>query len=522
MKTTKRLLSCLLVLAMLFALAIPAFAAETGHTLTIKNAQKGATYKLYKAFDVYQDASQKGYSYKLPSGVTAPTDKDAAFYTYFKIDQAENIHPMDKAYDDEDNKILSQDAADALYDVVKSTIPQTVNESNGVAQFTNLEDGYYIVVKVDGSGAQEKPAAWLSVDTITGNQEIFDKNPSKPTPPDSGKLKTVDSTTNFTNSDKTEITAKIGEVVPFKIEFVATQYVTEDENDKPTQSPKAVQYYTITDTATSIDVDIESIKVEIGGVQKTVNTDYTVSQANGVTTIQIDWQKKTEDSYNGDFLYSNNVSVVVTYNGTVKAASGSNSAKVGYNGVETPVIPGNTVTVKTFSASVLKFDTADENKAVLNGAEFKLYEQQSGGSPLLFEKTTENDQVTYTLTTKTAGTEGVTDTIEAGNVTIAGLKGGTLTIDSEGKVTEKVAATTYYLEEVKAPDGYNPVQERQPVKFNSVNNTSKVQVDVGNSKGTVLPSTGGIGTTMFYVVGGLLVAAAVVVLVSKKRMGAEQ
>lgn len=108
----------------------------------------------------------------------------------------------------------------------------------------------------------------------------------------------------------------------------------------------------------------------------------------------------------------------------------------------------------------------------------------------------------------------------AGNITIKGLDD----------------AVDYYLYETKAPAGYNRLTE--PVKF-KINATydetgdsctavstkvgdkaavTGLKVSVENNAGTTLPSTGGMGTTVFYVVGGGLMAVAVVLLVTKKRM----
>lgn len=75
--------------------------------------------------------------------------------------------------------------------------------------------------------------------------------------------------------------------------------------------------------------------------------------------------------------------------------------------------------------------------------------------------------------------------------------------------------STYYLEETVAPDGYNRLDEEQEVNLGS-----KTSIDVVNNAGSVLPSTGGIGTTMFYVIGAILVIGAGVVLVTRRRMSA--
>ena len=86
-------------------------------------------------------------------------------------------------------------------------------------------------------------------------------------------------------------------------------------------------------------------------------------------------------------------------------------------------------------------------------------------------------------------------------------------------------AGTYHLREVKAPDGYNKLKddkeftiERQMNDTDSSMSYTKVTVKVDNLSGTILPSTGGMGTTIFYVLGGILAVGAAVLLVTKKRM----
>ena len=86
---------------------------------------------------------------------------------------------------------------------------------------------------------------------------------------------------------------------------------------------------------------------------------------------------------------------------------------------------------------------------------------------------------------------------------------------------EGLADGTYYLEETKAPAGYNPLEKpQQIVVTGSDTDTSKLTTtaQVANSTGTLLPSTGGMGTTFFYVIGGIFVLASVVLLITRKRM----
>ena len=76
--------------------------------------------------------------------------------------------------------------------------------------------------------------------------------------------------------------------------------------------------------------------------------------------------------------------------------------------------------------------------------------------------------------------------------------------------------STYTLREIKAPDGYNLLKDDVKVVMGDDN---KVQPIVNNA-GSVLPSTGGIGTTVFYILGGLLAVGALVILITNKRMRA--
>ena len=77
---------------------------------------------------------------------------------------------------------------------------------------------------------------------------------------------------------------------------------------------------------------------------------------------------------------------------------------------------------------------------------------------------------------------------------------------------------TYYLVETKAPTGYNILNDHIEVKASGETTKVFAHQNVANNKGAVLPSTGGIGTTIFYAIGSVLVVGAGVLLISKKRM----
>ena len=104
-----------------------------------------------------------------------------------------------------------------------------------------------------------------------------------------------------------------------------------------------------------------------------------------------------------------------------------------------------------------------------------------------------------------------------------------ITTDATGKFTIKgLDADTYYLTETAAPAGYNKladpvtifIGEDGVVNATDDNPNGVTEVKVLNQSGSELPSTGGMGTTVFYVVGGILVVGAIVLLVARKRMAA--
>ena len=145
----------------------------------------------------------------------------------------------------------------------------------------------------------------------------------------------------------------------------------------------------------------------------------------------------------------------------------------------------------------------------MDGAEFKLYSNEDLADE--HEIKVVKDGNNYRVATAeeiAADPKVVVNVIEAGHVNIKGL-----------------AAGTYYLVETKAPAGYNKLKEAVKVEIEDLDEddndllstvTAK-EVSVENKAGVELPATGGIGTTIFYVVGGVLVVAAGVLLVVKKR-----
>ena len=461
-------------------------AGGTG-TITVRNASQSQTYELYKLFDATVTADGTGISYKLPAGKTAA---NFGGDTWFDVDSKGNITAKPNA------DVSTPEFATWAKSFGTKVTSSTATDNTLV--FTNLTFGYYFVTSSLG--------AVLTVDSTTPNATVIDKNEQGPTIPDGTngggkKILAADGSTTSTT------TAKIGDTVPFQIKFNATNYVT------TAGVTKQILSYTITDTPTALAIDQTSVVVKVGAQTLVKDTDYTVSfDSNGKMTVVLDWMQDNKAT-----IFDSPSEVLVTYSAVVtkdaKEGEATNTATIGYNSFDptdltdpnnpdnpnpnptdpTPVNPqnpdDNKTTVTTHRFTLKKTNDASET---LTGAEFKLYNASTGGTEIKVVKDTDG---TYRVAE--ASEAGVA--IEAGQVVIKGLKGG----------------TTYYLEEIKAPNGYNVLTERQAITV-TADNTA--QANVINKKGGVLPSTGSIGTTMFYLSGAVMLIGAFIFMVSKRRM----
>ncbi|HEL2460795.1 TPA: SpaH/EbpB family LPXTG-anchored major pilin [Streptococcus suis] len=449
--------------------------------ITVRNASQSQTYELYKLFDATVTEDGSGISYKLPSGKTA---QNFGGETWFDVDSKGNITAKEGA-------TVSSEAFAAWAKNFGTEVTSATANDNSLV-FTHLTFGYYFVTSSLG--------AVLTVDSTTPNATVIDKNTTNPTIPDSnnGGGKKILAADGKTATSKT--TAKIGDTVPFQFKFNATNFVTANGVTKQIKS------YTIADTPTALTINQDSVAVKVGTQTLVKGTDYTVAFDNtGKMTVVLKWIKDDKST-----IYNSPIEVNVTYSAVVtkeaKEGQATNTATLGYNSFDptnptdpnhpdtpdTPVDPknpeDNKTTVTTHRFTLKKTNDAGET---LTGAEFKLYDALSGGAEIKVVK----DGDAYRVAE--ANETGVV--IEAGEVVIKGLK----------------HSTTYYLEEMKAPNGYNILTERQSIEVKE-NNTA--QANIVNKKGGVLPSTGAIGTTLFYLVGSILLLVALVYTISKRRM----
>lgn len=511
-KTIQKLMAALLAVAMLCAMAIPAFATDGDATaaaatgtgsITIENAVTNQTYKIYRILNLEYHADTNSYRYTangawedfiLRENNNFKLDKETGAVTWI------NTNP-------ENNGTAIQQIANSAGKYAEYT-PNNVQEdgsakANGITlTFSNLPLGWYLVVS---DLVDLDKGALCSIGTTDPNAVIREKN-SRPT---IEKEVYEGDTLGYSND------AGIGDTVKFQTRIHVT-------DGNPTN-------YVLHDTmAKGLDFNEKSVTVLLMRDPKTGGSNYSgyltpgtdyelVTSTSDTCTFEIKFLKplKPYDYIQVDY------SATVTSDAVIGTTGNDNKAVLTYGNNSTTTESSTTKTY-VWEMGVRKFANlgGDDTNHALADAEFQLYKKD--GDTQKYAKFVETS--TTSVYKLTGWTNNATEAIKVktpanGNITFEGLDAG-----------------TYYLEETKAPVGYNkltapitvvidrgtlPTVASQTisytVKYGDTTADDHV-VRVENKAGTVLPSTGGMGTTLFYVIGGGLMVAAIVLLVTKKRM----
>lgn len=482
MKNSKKILSLVLTLLLVLSLAVPALATSegslTGGSITIKNAVSGQTYKAYQILYIESyNATTGAYAYKANS-VWETWLKTQT--TYVSFDAQGYVTWVEGADAAAFAKLAQVEAAKMSADASATCAAEST-----VVTFSDLKLGYYLVDTTLGT--------LCSLDTTNPNVEMTEKNAI----PTVDKQVKEDSTSQFGE----ENTAQIGDTVEFKTTIHAK---------------KGAQNYVLHDEMSSgLTLNADSIQVKVGDNTLISGTDYTLTLnvehkneelVESTCTFEIAFAQTWLDSITADTDIVVSYSAVLNGNAAVSLNGNPNKTKL-YYGEGSSTEWDETLTY-TFMFDIVK---TDSNKKLLTGAKFELYDAQTGGNKIALVKVSEG--VYRVATTQEQQAEGFTSAvIEAGKATVQGLD----------------ANTTYYLEETEAPSGYNKLANRVIVAIENANlsttmtgdtwNNGDGGIQITNNSGTQLPATGGIGTTILYVLGSVLVLGAVVVLVTRKRM----
>ena len=472
MKQLKKIASLVLALAMALALAVPAFAADNG-TITVDNPIAGQTYTAYKIFDVVYNEGKTAYSYTIDSNsewfatVKAYAETEGSGLTLTQANGPTTyIVTTTTAFSAPDFAVALKAA------VTGKTGTALTEQDNGTVSVSSLPLGYYFVTSTSG--------ALCNLTTTNPSVTIHDKNDIPFNKVDDQESVDVGQTVNYT------ITGKVPDYTGF------TTYT-----------------YLITDTMSEGLTFKKDVKVTVGGTDVTSACTITYDVDNNANKFTVSVPVMN---------YTIGAEIKVAYSAVVNekavAKIEKNHAVLEYSNDPTDetsksTTPPEIETVYSAKIVIDKYETGKESTK-LAGATFVLYKEVTA------EGATEATKMYYKWNATDNKVEWVADKTQATSKTT----------DSNGAASfDGLADGTYYLEETAAPAGYNLLEAPVSVTVNGATATEAdlsaltVTEKVANNTGTLLPSTGGIGTTIFYVLGGILVVGAGVVLVTKKRMG---
>ena len=457
MKKMRKIFAVLLTLAMVLAMSMTAFAAEVTEPVTSYSSKITVTGL----------SSQEEETVSLYAAITLNVDKNE----WIVADWAKKYIKLS-----ENGKKYEITDAAALAKAVSAQVPpfqqkHVVGETQ--VEFPDVPVGAYVVT---ASGVK-----------ITYSPMVAETYKDSETYMQAKDVTLVAKSTGYdVKKEAQDGFVKRGEEVTFKITTTFPSFETADSKDNN---------FKIIDTPTGLDIK-EITSVEIGNAPLTAVEDYTTSKAtNGEYTIE--FTQKTIGTTNANA----GKTVVVQYKAIVTSEEGyTNTA----NTFRKDVNMGNTE-VKGYTGTIKLTKYAENGTTVLNGAEFKLYK---GSKTDVKEKNIEalkfvkiSDDV-YKLALDTDEDKTSTLVSKNGVLTVKGL--------DEGE---------YWFEETKAPEGYS-INTNGATATITENKTQNVTVNASltDSKLSALPSTGGIGTTIFTIAGCLImVTAAGLFFASRKK-----
>ena len=512
MRNMKRLASFLLTMIMVLNLSVAAFA--DGFSITVTNTNDRIsidenTYSAYRLMDLPYNEEKTAYAYTI-----AEEFRDFVYVADGISYSGDNlVNYIQTLQDDSDE--LNAVAAEALEYVEENKVEKAgTAEADGKSAVINLSKaGYYLVT---GTAKAEKDVMVTAACALTTTDPSAEIRVKADAP-------TIDKVIVKSDADNGNGTAQdVGSTVRFEL-----------HSQVPDMTGYDTYQYVVTDTMSSGLTFQSDVKITIDGTALSA-ADFTVKQDGQTFTITFN-DFIEQRAHAGD-------EIVITYSAVINENAlytnmETNTVSLQYSNNPYDDASGETtppakVYVYDFDIVIDKFaadttgDNADNER--LADAEFVLYKTVDGVN-FYYAYDAENKAVTwYELNDG----ETVAEAVTGGKITVAET-------DVNGAASFRGLDTgDYYLLETKAPDGYNALKEAVTVaitaSYNEDGTIASSSAFVGendgqfsqtaaieNSTGAQLPSTGGIGTILLYVIGSTMTLMAIVVLVVRKRMDKE-
>lgn len=542
----KKIMALLLGLVMALAMCMTAFAADTSLTI---NTTAGHTYKIYQILkgDVSGLSDGKGTLANVEVG-SSVTDASAT---------AEAI--VNALMNEADGEL-----GNAAYAYVKGGNEVATVTGTGSAVTTTLAEGYYVVTDEYTTTGSDSLSRYLVA--VAGPTTM---DPKTETPSIDKKIVDTDKNAAMDDNSKTD-TAAIGDTIEYEI-----------TGSVPNYDGYTYYYYVVDDTLSKgLTLDADSFAVKVGDTTLTKGSDYyvyTTNNADGTTNFRLAFENIK--NYTVDAAISIKYNATVNEDAVIGTDPNTNTAKLIYSNNPSqsdrgdkegvPGEPGGNVPTgetpdyitKTYVTQI-KLTKVDQDGNALNGAEFTLtgtnltkvkfttatnfteaadgsyYKLKSGAytETAPTDATADLYESTTTKYTKTTSTNVVEASGSGADANVKAFVGDDGILYFTG-----LDKGTYTLTETTTPTGFNTIDpinftingtidgatatvggnitwssDNQNLTWNEASQT--FEITITNIAGKLLPSTGGIGTTIFYVAGTILVLGAAVLLITKKRM----
>lgn len=469
-----------------------AFADDSTYTLTLDGTTTGHTYEVYQIFagDVSSDGTTLS-NITWGSGVTSFTfngSSDAATI-------AESL-----SSEDDDSATAQSFATTAAANL--GTATATVSSTASTTTISGLAAGYYLVKDADNSQSGENSSYTRFILKVVGDATAELKSD---VPSVVKKVQDTNDTTGETSDWQDSADYDVNDSVPFQL--TATL---------PSNLDDYTEYYLeLSDTLSSGLTYNGDAKVYLDndGVRTDVTSSFTIADAGSSFKIN---NLKSLDGVTSSTKVVVEYTATLNENAVIGSEGNPNTVKLIYSnnpnytgsGETSPTgeTPEDTVIVFTYKVVVNK---VDQNGDTLEGAAFTLYKKDSSGNWNEVETISAGDTTTFTFSGLDDGDYKLSETT---------TPNGYNTIDD---VEFTVTADHDVESDSPALNSLSGDVTTGSLEFTSSTTDGSLTTDVVNKKGSVLPSTGGMGTTILYVVGTILVLAAGILLVTKKRMDAK-
>ena len=497
-KAMKKLMAALLAVAMVCAMAIPAFADGSSSTstaavikYTIAAPANGHTYEIYQIFTGDYDALQPSMLANIKWGTNGKGGKAGEAVAQSVLNDLSRV----VSYTSDSDKL--------------DVIEKYVNLTNPVETITNggsveVVGGYYLIKDKDGSVPSSETYTPYIV-SVVDNVAIEPK--SNDVPKFTKKLKDTNDTTGVITGWQDSADYDIGDDIPFRLQGT----VPADYDSYKTY------YYAFHDVEEAgLTFDSSSVEVFVGDEVNGTKIDasnYTVvtNPADGCTFEIVFDDLKNIPSVNAKSIITVTYKSQLNGNAVLGKKGNVNTAQLEYSnnprGKGTGTTPWDNVIVFTYKVVVNK---VDQDNHPLVGAQFTLTKKTKNGTDVVKTMDVNTTLTQFTLSGLDDGEYTLTETVTPAHYnTISPI---TFTVNADHTITWGTESREDILTSLTGDTASGEIT------FTSSKTDGTLTTNVINNIGTTLPGTGGIGTTIFYVIGGGLMVAAAILLITKKRM----